>query len=118
MANLVRFSRVTGIVAVLLLRNASVGAVEGLGDIRQHIIGLKLTVSRRVGCKIKVGDVLEQRIVPTTASKITEQLCTCDRSRMAYLLTMRALTTIGSPLIAPLAIRAFCSSKYVTKLGP
>ena len=63
---------------------------------------------------------MDQWIVPTAAAERTELLVTLTRNRscVAYLLITRALTKIGSPLIAPLAIKAFCSSKYVTKLGP
>ena len=116
--DLVRFSGVTGGVTVLLLRDTSMGTIEGLGDILQHIIRLKLTVSRGISRECIVGNILDQGIVPTTAAGIVERSNTCDRWCIAYLLIMRALTAMDSPSIAPLVIKAFCSSKYVTKLGP
>lgn len=78
-ANAVGVSRVTGSVAVFLLLDASVGAIESFRDIPQYIIGLKLAIPRSIGCEIIVGDVLDQGIEPTTALKIIQRDCTIVR---------------------------------------
>ena len=118
MTDLVRFSGITCGIAILFLYDTSVGSIKGLGDIHQHVVGLKLTISRSISREGIIRDVLNQWIIPATATESTELLGIYNYSGIAYLLIMRALTTIASPSMAPLAINAFCSSKYVTKLGP
>ena len=87
-------------------------------DSLQHITGLESTISRGISREVMIGNILDQGIVPTTAARITELSSTRDRGYIAYLLITRAVTTMGTPLIAPLAIKSFCFLKYVTKLGP
>ena len=87
-------------------------------DSLQHITGLESTISRGISREVMIGNILDQGIVPTTAARITELSSMRNWGCIAYLLITRALTTMGTPLIAPLAIKSFCFLKYVTKLGP
>jgi len=71
-ANLVRTSGISSSITGLLLRYATIGAVEGLRNVLEHVIRLELPITRSIGRKCQVCDILNERIVPATRRATSE----------------------------------------------
>lgn len=107
---------VPGCVTCHLLLLTPACSEESLVERRNHSITLELSITGGVRREVHIGLILDKWVVPPTSTNIRQGRK--DSGVTAYLLIIRAVTSIFSPWIRPLSMLVFCSSKTVTNSGP